>query len=84
MAGKAPHLPAATAEAGLYFVGDEQRSFRPDGFDRRAQKAGWVCEHAVAGKNGIDQKRCRADAALLHIGQCVANVMREDITGISR
>ena len=84
VAGKAPHLFAAAAEAGLHLVGDEQRAFCPDGFDRGAQKAGRVGEHAVAGKDGVDQKRRRPDAALLHVVQRVADVTGKDLAGVSR
>ena len=48
VSGKAPHLFAAATEAGLHLVGDEQRAFRPHGFDGRSQKTGWIGEHAVA------------------------------------
>jgi hypothetical protein len=82
VAGKAPHPSAATAEAGLYLIGDEQRAFLPDGFDRGAQKTRWVGEHTVARKDRIDQKRRRTDAALLHVGQCIADVTGKDFAGV--
>jgi hypothetical protein len=55
----------------------------PIGFNRRAQETGRIGEHAVAGKNGVDQQSCRANSVSLHVVQRLADAASKDFTGVA-
>jgi hypothetical protein len=53
---ESPHCLSGPCEAGLNFVGDEEPSLRPNGFDGSAQEARRIGQDSIAGEDSVADK----------------------------